>query len=193
MQSRKRQFGRFSAIKRRQTGSQIAEAMPAIWIIIIGIGFPLFILATLTLRFALFWQAAKEAAHVSCQAQTFYTAPGFPASALSAVQAATATASQVLNAFPGCTLTQPVEVYIGTTPISGTLTSWSPAANTPLNPGDIDTDQNVYSIRVVLVGQVSPLIRMNIPFFGGVPGLSQPFPARVQEERVFENPTGLTQ
>jgi hypothetical protein len=182
-----------STVHVRRLGSAMAEAPLAIWILFVGICFPLLILATLTLRLGLFWQAAKEAAQVSCQAQTFLTPPTYPTNATSAVVVATSTASQVLNAFPGCTLSQPVEVYIGSTPIASTATTWNGAANTPLTPAQIDTDNNVYSIKVVLVGQVQPLFTINLPYFGSIPGLTSAFPATVQEERVFENPTGLSQ
>ena len=171
----------------------MAEAAPAMWILFVGIGFPLLILATIALRIGLFWEAAKQAAQLSCQAQTFYAAPTFPVSALSAVQQATTTAQSVLNAFPGCALTQPVEVYIGSTPMATSLTNWSNTPNTPLNPNQIDTDQNVYSIKVVLVGQVQPLLTFNIPYFGNIPGLTQALPMVVAEERIFENPEGLAQ
>src|SRR5262249_52886745 len=145
-----------STKNKRCSGAVMSEAAPAMWILFVGIGFPLLILATITLRVGLFWEAAKQAAQVSCQAQTFYAAPTFPANALSAVQSATTMAQNVLNAFPGCTLTQPVEVYIGSTPMATSTTSWSNTPNTPLNPSQIDPDNNVYSIRVVLVGQVQP-------------------------------------
>jgi len=184
-----------SATRKRCSAQVLAEAPAALWILFVGIGFPLLILATLTLRLGLFWEAVKEAAQVSCQAQTFLTPPTYPTSALSAVQSATTTAQNVLNIFPGCTLTQPVNVYIGATPISGGSTNWLNAGspNQTVSAGQIDTDQNVYSIRVDLVGQVQPLVTFNCPYFGNIPGLTEPFPASVSEQRIFENPLGLSQ
>lgn len=55
----------------------------------------------------------------------------------------------------------------------------------------VDTDSNMYQVRVVLTGQVQPLVKMPIPYFGNIPGLTQAFPTTVAEERVIENPDGL--
>lgn len=172
----------------------MAEAPAAIWIVFVGIGLPLIILASLALRFGLFWEAAKQAAQASCQAQTFQTNPAFPVGALSAVQSAYTTAYSSIGAVGGCSITQ-VDVYIGSTPMNSLTTTWlnAGAPNQPISPSQIDTDQNVYSIKVVLVGQVKPLITVNIPWFGNIPGLTQALPASVSEERVFENPSGLAQ
>jgi len=181
-------------INKRSCGTVLAEAPAAIWIVFVGIGFPLIILASLALRFGLFWEAAKQAAQVSCQAQTFQANPAFPASALSAVQSAYVTANNSISAVGGCSLNQ-VDVYIGSTPMTSLTTTWLNAGspNQPISANLIDTDQNVYSIKVVLIGQVNPLITVNLPYFGNIPGLTQPLPATVAEERVFENPAGLSQ
>jgi hypothetical protein len=172
----------------------MAEAPAAIWIVFVGIGLPLIILASLALRFGLFWEAAKQAAQVSCQAQTFQANPAFPANALSASNSAYITANNTIQAVGGCSLNQ-VNVYIGSTPMNSLTTTWlnAGAPNQPISPSLIDTDQNVYSIKVVLVGQVNPLITFNLPYFGNIPGITQPLPASVAEERVFENPMGLSQ
>jgi hypothetical protein len=185
-----------SHLKRRSNGNTLSEFPVALWIVVVGLGFPLFILGSLGIRFGLFWEAAREAAQNACQAQTFYAPPDYGSGPIapSAVQAASNSASNVLNAFPGCcTLTQPPDVYVGSTPISSTSTMWSGASNTPLSAGTVNTDANVYSIKVVLTGQVNPLFTINLPFFGSIPGLTQGFPTSVVEERIFENPTGLTQ
>jgi hypothetical protein len=177
--------------KRRRCGTTIAELPLGLWIVFIGIGFPLFILATLTVRFALFWEAAREAAQAACQAQTFYNNPPFPATALSAVNAANIAANNVLTTFPGSTLTQPAQVWIVITPISnrGALTPTMYGPNMALS--SVNTDLNLYQVRVVLTGKVAPLLTLPIPYFGNIPGLTQAFPTTVAEERVFENPDGL--
>jgi len=176
---------------RRRAATTMAELPLGLWIVFVGIGFPLFILATLSVRFALFWQAAREASQAACQAQTFYNNPPFPAKALSAVNAAGATAQSVLNTFPGCKLTQPVQVWIVITPISssGMLPPSLYGPNMALSA--VNTDLNMYQIRVVLTGKVEPLITMPLAYFGNIPGLTQAFPTSIAEERVFENPDGL--
>jgi hypothetical protein len=177
--------------ERRRYGTTIAELPLGLWIVFVGIGFPVFILATLTARFALFWEAAREAAQAACQAQTFYNNPPFPATALSAVNAANTAAVNVLNTFPGSTLTQPAQVWIVITPVSnrGSLAPNLYGPNMALSA--VNTDSNMYQVRVVLTGKVQPLLTLPIPYFGNIPGLTQAFPTTVAEERVFENPDGL--
>src|SRR5271170_3060601 len=82
-------------------GTTIAELPLGLWIIFVGIGFPLFILASLTIRFALFYEAAREAAQSASQAQTYFLDAVAPATALSAVHQANQTATQVQNSFSG--------------------------------------------------------------------------------------------
>jgi hypothetical protein len=180
-----------SGSKRRRRGTTIAELPLGLWMVFVGIGFPVFILATLTARFALFWEAAREAAQAACQARTFYNNPPFPSTALSAVNAANSAASNVLATFPGSTLTQPAQVWIVITPISsqGTLTPNMYGPNMALSA--VNTDLNMYQVRVVLTGKVQPLFTLPFSYFGNIPGLTQAFPTTVAEERVFENPEGL--
>jgi hypothetical protein len=180
-----------SASQPRRRGTTIAELPLGLWIVFVGIGFPLFILATLTARFALFWEAAREAAQAACQAQTFYSNPPFPATALSAVNAANSAANNVLSTFPGSSLTQPVQVWIVITPVTnrGSLIPSLYGPNMALSA--VDTDVNMYQVRVVLTGKVQPVVTLPIPYFGNIPGLTQAFPTTVAEERVFENPEGL--
>ena len=171
-------------------GTTIAELPLALWIIFVGIGFPLFILATITLRFALFYQAARESALQASQSQTFFLDPAAPSTALSCVHQAVQTATQVQNSFSGFTINS-TNVYIITTPVttSGAGTPVVTGPNTPLLV--VDTDLNMYQIRVVVAGVVQPLVALPTPFFGNIPGLTQGFPVTVSEERVFENPDGL--
>lgn len=183
----------------RRNGNTIAEMPLALWFIFLGFGFPLLVLGSLGIRFGLFWEAAREAADHACIAQTFQFVPddgtGLYTNAQSAVQAATTQAQSVLSTFPGCaTLIQPPEIYIGSTQIGTTTTNWLVSTpNTKLNPSQLQTDTYVYSIKVILTGQVNPLITLNLPLLGSIPGLTKGFPTTVSEERIFENPNGLSQ
>lgn len=176
-----------------QYGTTIAELPIGLWIVFIGIGLPLFILTTLTVRFVLFWEAARQSAQIACQARTFYSNPPFPAKAQSAVNLASDTAKDVLKTFPGCKLTKPVQTWIVITPVSSTgmLTPSLYGPNMALSA--IDTDANMYQIKVVLTGQVEAMINLPIPYFRNIPGLTQDFPITIAEERVFEYPDGLLQ
>lgn len=174
----------------RTAGSVLAEMPVALWILFVGIGLPLIVAITIALRYGLFWQAARQAAQACCQTQTFYAPP--TATATSAVQAANTAANNTVNAFGGCSLNE-VDVYIGQTPFNSLNTTWSSNPNTPLQASQIDTDQNIYSVKVVLIGEVQPLVTLNVPYLGSIPGLTQSCPATVAEERVFEHASGLSE
>jgi hypothetical protein len=64
--------------------------------------------------------------------------------------------------------------------------------STPLSQ-PADTDLNVYSIRTVVVGKVSPLISFDGCLFGTVPGLTGPVKLSVSTQTFCEFPQGLTQ
>src|SRR5258708_27980380 len=98
-------------------GTTIAEVPLGLWIIFVGIGFPLFILASLTIRFALFYEAAREAAQSASQAQTYFLDAVAPATALSAVHQPGQTAPQVQNLFSGFNISN-TNLYIITPPVS---------------------------------------------------------------------------
>src|SRR6516164_8074621 len=85
-----------------QTGYVLAEAGPALWLIFVGILFPLLVLATLTFRFGLFWAAAGQAAQYACGAQVVSPSSGSTQPpVVPAVTLASTTANSVLNMFPG--------------------------------------------------------------------------------------------
>lgn len=180
-----------SRLNGRSTGTTIAEVPLGLWIIFIGIGLPLFALATITIRFALFYEAAREAVQAASCCQTYFTDPSAPATSLSAVHTATNVANNVVNTFSGLTINS-VQLYIVTTPVSsnGTLSPIITGPNTPLS-SPANPDQNMYQIQVVLSGQVQPLVTMPFLAANSVPGLTGPFQTSVTAERVFENPDGL--
>jgi hypothetical protein len=187
-------------ISRSRFGTTIAEVPLGLYIVFIGMAFPVFVLAILSIRFAMFWEAAREAAEAACQCQTYQnnadvtsvTANGASTATLSAVNQALLTAQQVASIFPGVTIGS-VQTWIVKTPVSQ---STSPTAAQVYGPGTAlgvpaDTQQNMYQIRVIVSGQVQPIVKLPGGFLGRVPGATQPIEVTVSEDRVFENPGGL--
>ncbi len=188
-----------SRLSRVGIGTTIAEVPLGLWIVFIGIAFPAFMLATMTVRFALFWEATRMAAEAACQCQTYQndsTGAGnlLPTSStLSAVNQATTTAQQVAALFPGVTVGT-VKTWIIQTPVSqpqgGQNVAQVYGPNTALGL-PADTQQYMYQIRVTLIGQIQPIIPYAGGFMGSVPGATQPIAVQLSEDRVFENPGGL--
>lgn len=192
---------RLSTTKYRGKGTTIAELPIGLWIIFVGIGLPLVVLVALTFRFALFWEAAREAAQSACGCQTFFSNPIFPANTQSAINAATAAANTVASTFNGFSLSS-TNLYILTTNAGSTtdiVNTFGPYSVGSTSPGFvIDPDHNVYQVRVVVSGQIQPLLTVPagiLCFNSGngisIPGLTAPIAVSASQERVFENPSGL--
>jgi hypothetical protein len=181
-----------SCLTKRSSGTTIAEVPLGLWIVFVGIAFPIFVLAMMSVRFALFCEASREAAAAACQCQTFLTnpppAPSGP-SQLSAVNQALSTAQSVANLFPGVTVGS-VQTSIVQTQISNQASTVYAAGTALSSPAD--TVANMYQIRVTVSGQVQPIITLPGGFLRSVPGATEPIPVTVTEDRVFENPGGLS-
>lgn len=165
-------------------GTSLAEMPVALWLIII-MCFPVLIVATATLRFGFFWNAAREAAMQAAKCQTFQNDS---AVGISAVNTADLWATKATSGFPGITVTPPVNVYIvQTNVISGVTTK---NTSRVALPAAADTDNNIYDIQVEINGQLEPLIR--VPMGGmTIPGLTDPFPIVVKSQYTAEVPQGL--
>jgi len=64
----------------------------------------------------------------------------------------------------------------------------------PLKGSDIpvNTQNNVYMLKVYCDGQIQPLIQTgNFSMFSNIPGLTGPFPIQMTYQVYTENPTGL--
>ena len=171
---------------RGRRGTTMAEMPAALWLLIL-MCFPMIIVATSSLRFGFFWNAAREAAMQAAKCQTFQNNS---AVGISAVNTADAWAAQATNSFSGITITPPVNVYILQTNVtSGTTTKGT--SRTALTTA-ADTANNIYDIQVEINGQIAPLVPV---VFGGivgpVPGLTAPFPVVVRSQYVSEVPQGL--
>ncbi len=171
----------------------MAELPVGLWMIFFGFGLPLLLLVSTTLRFGLFWEAAREAADAACQAQ-YYVDPPNTTSSLGSVAVANNTANNVAALFPGISINS-VNCYIVATSLtfsqnnSGTAqTSVITGPNTCLGSA-ADLTKNIYQVRVDVVGSIQPLLSIQ----GGppLPGLNQPITITTSQLRLYENSQGL--
>lgn len=164
----------------------MAELPLAIWLVILCFAFPLLILATLSIRYGFFWNAAREACTQAAHCQTFLanTAVG----GTSAVNTANNVASTAASAFTGITMTSCDVIIISSTIPGGVITRGAPGAKLA---SPADPENNQYTIEVALTGQVEPLIRQSGGVMGQIVGLTAPFPVKVTWQNAFENTQGL--
>jgi len=184
-------------------GTTIAELPAGLWIIFMGICMPLLCLILTTVRFGLFWEAAREAADAACQAQSYLaTSPSSSPGAMpqsSSIALAQNTAVNVAALFPGVTINpDDVQCFIIVTPLANTGSPNLSQASTVIGPNTalttpVDTSQNLYQERVDVSGQLAPMLSVPIVLFGAIPGLNQPLPVKISMVRVFENPQGVYQ
>jgi len=172
-------------------GTTIAELPAGLWIIFCGILMPLLCLILTTVRFALFWEAAREASDAACQAQTYITGTqsGSPPGATTIAQN---TAYNVSTMFSGITIDPDTDVncYIIITPLASTTSLPPVGPNTGLTTVP-DPTVNLYQLRVDVTGQIQPILCLSSQMFGSIPGLTMPFAAKLSMVRVIENPHGL--
>jgi hypothetical protein len=63
-----------------------------------------------------------------------------------------------------------------------------------LAAGTVNTTNNIYLIRELVNGTVSPLIAMRAGYFGlNIPGLTSTFNLAMRYDSLVENPDGLTE
>jgi hypothetical protein len=167
-------------------GTTMAEMPVALWLMVL-MCFPLMIIATSSLRFGFFWNAARETAMQAAKCQTFQTDS---AVGISAVNAADAWAAKATTGFSGITITPPVNVYIIQTNVTSGVTTINPSRQKLVAAAD--TDNNIYDIQVEINGQVEPLIRVPMAGLAGpIPGITGPFPVVVKSQYTAEVPQGL--
>ncbi|MDZ4838343.1 MAG: hypothetical protein SGJ27_31560 [Candidatus Melainabacteria bacterium] len=178
-------------VRNKRVGTTIAEAPLALWIIIMAMAFPLLILVMTSVKYGLFWNAARDACKQACQAQTFEQSG--PTGSLSAVQTAGSVATAAASSFSGITISN-IEVFIIRTDLITGIDQKMPVnlklANADAPP---DPEKYYYAIQVELDGVVEPFIQHPGVANSGlaIPGLTTSFPIRVTSQQPFENIQGL--
>jgi hypothetical protein len=164
----------------------MAEMPVALWLLVL-MCFPLIIVATSSLRFGFFWNAARESAMQAAKCQTFQTDS---AVGISSINTADAWSAKAAGAFSGITVTPPVNVYIMQTNVTSGITT--KGTNRQALATAADTDNNIYDIQVELNGQIEPLIRVPMAgILGPIPGITGPYNVVVRSQYTSEVPQGL--
>lgn len=174
------------SIVRTHRGTMIAEFAPTLWLMFFAFVFPLIAIATIGVRFGFFLNAARLAAMSACQCKSFQA--NVSSTQLSALNTASAIASQSCAGFSGVTLTSTVTNIVVFNFSTSKVTRQSTALTTAA-----DTSANSYNIEVVLSGQIAPLIPCPKSFFGTIPGLTAPITTFARSSMFAENPQGLNQ
>ncbi|MBI2809677.1 MAG: hypothetical protein HYX67_02440, partial [Candidatus Melainabacteria bacterium] len=149
--------------KRNSKGSQLAELPAALILLMLGIAFPLIIMASIFYKVYMFECVVKNAAQLGATQQDFTTAQTTASN-----YCTSSTHAGIVVAAPTCTLITRTITY----------TSGSPATakNYP-----------AYFLQVQSTGQMEPLVRLH-DFFGmSIPGLTGPITLSATQAVYFEN------
>ncbi len=180
-----RSFLRYLA-RRSSSGNTMAEFAPTLLLLFCIFTFPLIAFGTLGVRYCFLLNAARLAAQSASQCKSFYT--NYSTTDPSAVNIATAVATQSVKGFNGITLTS-ITTQIAICPLSGgAVTRQTTALAKPA-----DTNLNSYNIEVLINGSINPLITLPKSILGTVPGLTGPVVTSARSSVYAEFPQGLNQ
>ncbi len=167
-----------SKLARRTKGSFLAEMPAGLYLLFIGIGLPLIILASMFTRSFFLYQATIDSCMKAARAGSFTKAQ----------TTVNTVFSNDAASWSGISGTPTFSILVK--PIGAGATQVKTA---PLPAGSVQVSQNVYLARVVVAGQVEPLVHIAGGWQGmSIPGLTQPYPLTVAYVSYFENPSGLT-
>ncbi len=183
--------------KRFNRAQSIAEFGPALWLMFIGILFPMLSLGTVVIRYSIFHTTAYMALRNAVQSRTFLnnTSNGSGVTILSALNAARLTANNFQKGFTGINFnaySNNLQLYIVmvTQPSPGVYNEYTYAANSPLTT--TSSQQAIYNLKIVLNGTINPVVQLPNNFFGNIPGLTAPLPLVATNQMIFDNSvTGL--
>lgn len=161
------------------TGNSLAELPAGMIFLLVGIAIPLLILSSISYRALLLYFACRDSCVRASKAPTFSEAQ----------TRATASFTRSIAAFTEISGTQTIRIVIK--PLSGASAT---VVNGPLPAGTVNTTNNIYLIRELVNGTVSPLIAMRSGYFGmNIPGLTSTFNLAMRYDSLVENPDGLTE
>jgi hypothetical protein len=168
-------------------GSFIAENAAMITVIFLALTFPLINLVTSTYRYNMVCGAAKAAAHIGANTNTFTGA----STGNGAMQAVPAMVDHYLKDAKGVSNVS-CKYRINMAKIEDQTVSHNPWAQKLTDPADLDT--YIYSMEVVVDADVAPLITMaGSGLIPNVPGVTGPSHQTVAAQEVVETTAGLNQ
>jgi hypothetical protein len=167
---------------RKPAGTVIAEAPVVLWVLFIGVAFPLIDLTTAFVRLTFLYAATHTACIEAARAKTFLVSIN---SAPTAVSLAQGGISAVVAAFTGIHVIQQTTTIV----ITDIATQAQTVQATPLTtPADVSTF--VYQVQVSTHGTADPLLPIPLPV--AVAGLNAPISVTFSDRQYFENPQGLS-
>ncbi len=169
---------------RRKHGNTIAELPGVLIILLLLFLFPVVNYATIAIRSGFVFNAAGQAALSASKTRSYSS--GTPTAPSSITQANTVATNALANWY-GIKL-KSVNTQILITDIAK-QTQTRQATPLAVPP---DTADNTYQVEVTINCDVSPLITVNIPLFGNIPGITGPYALSVTQRNFVENTQGLT-
>ena len=165
---------------RKHSGTFLAELPAVLYLLFIGIAVPMLILGSMFGRAFLLYSATQDACIQAARSRSFTEAK----------TTMTSVFNNGVSSWTGLSGTPTFSVLVK--PLTA---SASQVKTSPLPDGSIQISQNVYLARVVVDGQIDPLIHFSGS--GGwqgmkIPGLTEPYPLTMSHVSYFENPQGLT-
>ncbi len=202
MQVFHKSYRSLTASKYRHRGQSIAEFGPALWLMFVGILFPMFILASVSIRFALFHAAAYMSCRAAIQSKNFLHnyvityGSGLTNTNYSAINAARMTAQNFKNGFNGLNYnpySTDLSLYIVNIVYNSSNNTYTQTVNSANTPLSQPSNSGIDEIRLVLRGTITPLISMPPGgLFNNIPGLTAPLNVVASEQMLVENQSGLT-
>jgi hypothetical protein len=168
------------AYSRSQSGTLMAELPLVLWILFVGLLFPLLIYSSIGYRGSILYFAADSASKRAAKAPTY----------TDATSDASTTLSTTLASFTGITTSTPT-ISVMAQPIAGGAPTIYPGK---LPVGTVNTSQYIYFVMSHVDADLSPLVQFNGGWMGmNIPGLTGPFHLTFNTQAYAENPTGLSQ
>lgn len=166
--------------RERQLGYSMAELPASLWLLLIGLAFPLIIMISMSYRACFLYFASDIAAKKAAKSPTY----------TDAVANAAISLKGALKDLTGITPGAPV-CSILVRPLSGgSLTEYK----SKLAAGAVDTSKNLYFVRTAVDADLDPLVHFDPKWLSmSVPGLTGPYHLRFNIDTYSENPSGLTE
>jgi hypothetical protein len=165
--------------KRKLSGYSIIEMPLAMWLIFIGLLFPLAVVGSLGYRATLLYYGSEQACRKAAKAATFTDAQAKASSAM----------TTFLGAFTGIDVTSN-KVGILRKPLTAGAPTYYSAK---LAAGTVDTSKDIFFVVIDIDANLAPLVQCGNWMGIDIPGLSSPYTLRIRQQAYFENPTGLTE
>lgn len=166
---------------RKNRGAFLAELPAVLYLLFIGIAIPMLVIGSMFGRAFLLYAATQDACVQAARSKSFTEAKTTMNSVF----------NTGVNSWTGMSGTPEFSVLVKPLTSSG-----SQVKTTPLTNGSVQISQNVYLARVVVQGQIDPIVHMSgSSGWQGwqIPGLTQPYPLTMSHVSYFENPQGLTE